>query len=173
MTGNLRAMALITHNTFKSDVKYRQNSIMRAVGSVVFLFARIMLWRALYAGQQSVMDRTLDQLMTYTLLSVVISTLTGVNMADSVHNKVVTGSIGLDLLRPLSIKYIQIGESLGNMLSMAILIMLPTLAAGILLTGGIDAPASPLHLVLFLLSLLLSVLLIYMFESFVVSMTLW
>ncbi|MDE7182945.1 MAG: ABC-2 family transporter protein, partial [Lachnospiraceae bacterium] len=97
---------------------------------------------------------------------------------NDIFDAIVNGNIAYELCRPVSIYNMWFARSIATRLANAILRCFPVLivAAFIPQSYGIDAPASPVHFLLFVLSLLLGLavtvtfcLLIYVLAFFTIS----
>ena len=174
MRAPLKASLMIIANTFKTDAIYWKNTIVTVIGACIGVMAKIMLWRALYAGSAAlVAGRTLTDLMTYTLLITLIKTLNRADFASNIDEKVKSGALGIDLIRPLPTRIIHISENIGSMAGKALFIMLPAFIFGLALTRGITAPASGANFILFLISLFMGVILMYMIETLIGALAIW
>ena len=140
---------------FKSGMVYRFNQLMRVVSSVMSLLIQIAVWNALFYsnGGAPVADRTLEDLMTYTIISSITAILTSTKFAAQIEEKMKSGDIAFDFLRPQSPRLLFISQSMGSVLTSLLLVGVPVLLVSLFFVQHLLAPATVGHFLLFLLSI--------------------
>lgn len=149
----MRAYWEFAARAFSRNLAYRVNVWLRVVGSLAAIVIQVEIWRALLAhGVVAGVD--LPQMVTYSLLSTCAGIVLPVGMFRTVDERLRTGNIAIDLVKPLSYPLYLAAESLGTVGFSALFVALPTLVVAALFFG-LRAPASPLDLLGFAVALLL------------------
>lgn len=117
------------------------------------------LWNTLYRHRPDLFDISLDQMLTYAMLGLVMEIfLNPTNLPRwYITNQIRTGDIQMDLLRPLDFPFHLLARSTGMTLYSLLIPGLPAVALGVLLLG-LKAPANLQAALLFLPSLVLAFL---------------
>ena len=156
---------------FQEQYAYRFNLIVSVIGSFLTLWMQIFIWRALFDGNEAnVMD--IKQMLTYTIVSSLIMTLTSSTVAHKLGEKVQTGDIMIDFLRPINLKTLFFANELGWNLFRVLFIAMP----GTVLTGlivGFDFPTELETILAFLISLILGLFLAFYFHYLVGLSAFW
>lgn len=124
---------------------------------------QIAIWTALFKsvgpGLKLSLPVSLGSMITYTLISTVISLLIGNSLIGLFNGRVRSGDIAMDLLKPLGLKSFLYMQSLGTIAFRIITMMVPTL---IILLVFFNISLPPLgHLLPFFLSLVGSLLIYF------------
>lgn len=98
---------------FQERFAYRFDFYIRLIGSFLVLFVQISVWQALFRNQADIQGVSLAEMLTYVIIASVVMCVTGSNAAHTIAERVQTGSIGGDLLRPVYFKYYIFAEDLG------------------------------------------------------------
>lgn len=126
------------------------------VGSlVVRIYLMRMVWLALYAQNSAPQGIQLHQILTYTVIALLMSLILEIDGTRLIREKIREGSIATDLMKPISPAFYFFSDGAGQTALHAILI-LPSLAFALLLVH-IDVPAG-VTLAVFALSFLLGYL---------------
>lgn len=101
---------------WKNSFAYRLDTLIGILGSVIALYVQIYLWRSLY-GDYSISVLSLQDMVTYQIMGIVLSLLYADAVAREVGGKVLDGSIALELLRPYNFAAGMFFRTLGQTLS--------------------------------------------------------
>ena len=156
---------------FQERYAYRFNLIVTALGSLLTLWAQVFIWMALLAGD-STEGINIASMLSYVIISAIIMTLTSTTMSYQLGQKVQTGDIMMDFLRPISLKNYLFADNLGNNIFQVSFITLPAA----IITGlifGFEIPDSALNILLFLPSLVIGVLISFYFHYLVGLLAFW
>ena len=156
---------LIAKNTFQESFTYRRNTIAGMLATFLTLWFRLIVWQVLYRenGTDELMGRTLPDMLTYTIITTIVAMFTGAGrVAELVEERMKSGEIALDLLRPTSARMMLVARTWGDKTLEIVSDIIP-LAIGIVIAGGMLLPRSFSHSMLFLLSLFLGYLINLMF----------
>jgi ABC-2 type transport system permease protein len=143
---------------FKSMTLYRSTTIIRLMSSVLMYFIQYSLWSALIrTGSHA--GVTLNEMISYVVINLFVTILTDTNIASQLEPSIRDGSVVMDFIRPINFRGYLFSSSLGtntyNVLTSALPIVIMTF-----LLHGLSFP-SPLYTLLFVLSLLIGMLVIF------------
>ena len=134
---------------FAREATYRMEVFTNVGSIVVRIYLMRMVWLALYAQNVAPQGITLRQILTYTVVALLMSLILEIDGTRLIRDKVREGSIATDLMKPISPALYFFSDGLGQTALHAILI-LPALGFALLLVH-IDVP-SPATLAVFALS---------------------
>jgi ABC-2 type transport system permease protein len=138
-----------------SSLAYRFDVFSSIAIQCLVLIATSFFWVAVYNGQQSAMGVTKEQMLTYSIISAILSCIFTANVEDRVIQSVRKGSVALDMLKPVSVFGMYLAEDLGAIVITLCQNVLPLLLISVVLIQ-IPVPSSALNFLLFLLSVVLS-----------------
>lgn len=145
-------------NAFMSNFAYKADTVARGIKALLKLIMQISVWTAIYSvGTNETLNNNTDlqEMICYVIVSTGISILVGKSNILMIDNKIRTGNIAMDIIKPLSFrKYIfsvAIGENIYNLVfqfvpmliiaSLLIRIKIPQFSTiiyfGMFLTGAI------------------------------------
>ena len=140
---------------FAREATYRME-VFTNVGSLVLrIYLMRMVWLALYAQNAAPQGIALHQILTYTVVALLMSLILEIDGTRLIREKIREGSIATDLMKPISPAFYFFSDGLGQTALHALLI-LPSLGFALLLVR-IDVPA-PSALVVFVFSFFLGYL---------------
>lgn len=117
------------------------------------------IWKALYAADaEFALDFTFGDMITYVAVGWVIRSVYFNNIDQNMASDVMEGTIALSMLKPVTIQARYIGQALGEAGFRLLLLTMPT-ALAITLIFPVQTPAGTGYFLLFLVSLMGSVLL--------------
>lgn len=138
-----------------SALAYRFDVISTIVIQCLVVIATSFFWVAAYGQRQSAMGVTLDQMLTYSIMSALLSCLLTANVEDRIIQSVRKGNVALDMIRPVNIFGIYLAEDLGAVFIAICQNALPLLLIACTLIK-VPVPSSGFNFLLFLFSLILS-----------------
>ncbi len=127
-------------NAFKQNLAYRANYFATFATTIIHIFIRVYLWRALlgYSGQASTSMGvvTVGDMTTYVLVSSMIARFTD---RDSISyyldDRIRTGLISTDLIKPMNFQAHVFSRMIGTNLFNFLFRLLPVLVLGIVVFG--------------------------------------
>ena len=136
----MRVYVEFIKNAFKENLAYRTGYFARFAGTIIRILVQVYLWRALlgYSGQAStnIGVVTLGDMTTYIMISAMISTLTDYTyVIYYIDNRIKTGLIAMDLIKPLNFQAHMFSRMIGNNLFSFLFRLLPVLVFGIVFFG--------------------------------------
>jgi ABC-2 type transport system permease protein len=124
--------------SFQSAIAFRMNTLLSVLGSILWIFVQVSIWRALLANPVQNIGTTAREMVTYVIVSAMVAALTGNSLLSWIEWEVVSGEIAGSLIKPMSLKLYMIANNLGVTL----------------FVFGIQGPASPAHAALFVCSMI-------------------
>ena len=121
-------------NVIRQGLSYRFNYFMRVVGSVVTLIVQYYIWKALLGNTSaptSYGSIGFEQMLTYIVISSIMRVFMRCNLINSIDDKVRTGNIALDLIKPVNLKTLFFFDLLGETLFQMIFLLVPTMLIAI------------------------------------------
>jgi len=97
---------------------------------VLMLFITVSVWTALYEGRGIVNGQSLPQMVLYILAIQASRRMTRNSLPNLMHQKISTGSIANDFIRPISIMLSSIADQLGRNVFNFIFATVPVLIIG-------------------------------------------
>lgn len=155
--------------TFSQQFQYRESIGFQLIGMFMWVYIQICIWNVLLKYQ--VDGRSFEEMVVYVLASQALGIFSHSNVAANLAEKVKTGAIAVDLIRPINLKWYSFWEQISTNMFQFLMVGLPVFAVVIVLW-----PILPLKLVnvlLFLASSGLAVLLNFYFQYSVGLLVFW
>jgi ABC-2 type transport system permease protein len=97
---------------------YEFNVYGNIVMQTIIMITSACFWKALYKGQGLVGDVDADSMLTYVVLSSLLSVLLITNVEQRIEMSVVKGTVATDMMKPVNIFGIYFAEDIGNILAL-------------------------------------------------------
>ncbi len=159
---------------FSMGLQYRTAALAGVVTQFAWGFMEIMIFKAFYEADAAAFPMTLSATASYIWLQqAFLAFFAAWMMENEIFDSVVNGNIAYEMCRPLRIYNMWFSRSLANRISRAVLRCFPILlvAAFVPAPYGIAAPASVMHFVIFLITLILGLLVTIAFCMLVYGLT--
>lgn len=111
---HLGAYVEIARISFRQRFVYRTGTLLEIVGTAFYYFVTASVWTALYAGRTEMGGVDLQGMISFALVSSVLRGLSTSWIAHRIAGMAQDGSIALELIRPVSLKYKALSEDLGG-----------------------------------------------------------
>lgn len=147
----MKAYLFISKIRIQTALTYRFNVISTIAIQCLIMYAMSCFWIAAYDGGGTVSGVSQRDMITYTTISVIMGNLLTMGVQDRIARSVRSGSVALDLLKPVNIYGIYLAEDLGDCAAAFFQKAVPLLLVGTALFG-FPPPASAVHFLFFLLS---------------------
>jgi len=121
----------------------------------IIMVATAYFWRALFKNADSVQGVTVDTMLTYTVVSSMISVVLTTNVEHRITLSVRKGTIAIDMMRPVNIFKVFFAENLGGVTALLFQNLLPIFLIGSVLIK-LPTPGSVTGSILFICSLTLA-----------------
>jgi ABC-2 type transport system permease protein len=159
-----------TRMEFHAAAMYRVEFWMSFFGNLVGMYGAYWLWKTLYAQQPASFPVSLEQMIAYGMLAMLLNAIfnAAVDARYHIMDRVRTGSLQMDLLRPLDFHFHMLARDGGRLILTILTLGLPGFALAALFLG-LRPPAHLAGGLLFLLSVALAFI-IYFSLNFLVGM---
>jgi ABC-2 type transport system permease protein len=151
---------------------YRFEFITSIFVQIIVLFANSFLWRVLYINKTTVVGVNINQMLTYSIMSVLISCIFYYEVENELRSRIRHGDIAIDFLKPVNIFAMYFCNDIGNALNAIIQRVLPLLLIAALFIQ-FPLPASPIHLLLFVISTAFSFLILWFLGAIFGMINFW
>lgn len=142
----MRLYREIMTRAFQSHTAYRMDTFMHLVASLFSIVIQTTIWRALYDGggtmASSVGNVSLSEMLTYAVVGSCVSLLVGNGIIGRLSNKIQSGEIAMDLIKPIHLSRYLFAESAGSTLFRLAFELAPVAVFGALVYGLIAPGAS-------------------------------
>jgi len=142
---------------FHALAAYRFDFLLRASSILILMYGIRWLWITLYTERPGAFGVSMQQMVTYGVLSMAIINLFFTGPPYYMAHQVRTGAIDLDLLKPLDFHLHMLARSTGEMLFRVFVLALPGMLVGYFLFD-LQLPANSQSGFLFVVALLLGYL---------------
>jgi len=142
------------------SITYRWSVLFSVLNAAVSMYFLFYFWRSLYGNLEKVAEISLSAMITYALMSRVIAGFLNNQVDSHIEQRLQTGDVIIDLIRPCNFYGYLLAETLGNSLSRLALNILPSLTMAFLLFR-IQFPPNLLTMGLFLFSVILSYIVLF------------
>lgn len=150
----------VIKKNFQTCSIYKANSLMYIFTGLLELLVQTSIWYALLGASGTVKGISFSDMVNFVIINLIVNSLVRTSIADSLAEKIRDGSIAIDFIRPINLKWYLISESLGRNIFNTLFSKLPVCVVAVVFLG-FKLPSSSAHLVLFLISLLLGIFLSY------------
>ena len=154
------------------QMMYRSNFLLNIVGSLMFVYVQVAIWQALIGQRPEVSPLGLSAMITYIVAAYTLRQAARTNFFHSFERKVSSGSIALDMIRPVNLKNVMIAEQLSeNVISILFSCLPVVLVAGFV--WGYDVSANPAQLALFAVAAIFAVAIKFYMEYIFAMLVFW
>ena len=163
-SGNISTAVI--NMSIKQRLAYRSGLFFGILSTGISIVIYYFLWLAVFQDFQYIQNYTFEMMITYVILSRILSAQFsgGINgqMAEWIRN----GTIATELLRPINFMRLLFLQRLGEFVQFIFIRALPVLIISALFLGMMP-PYSPLAIALFLISILISIVMLFFVEFMV------
>ena len=115
------------------SMTYEFNVYGNIIMQTIIMITSAYFWRALYKGRGMVGDVDADSMLTYVVVSSLLSVLLITNVERRIQTSVVKGTVATDMMKPVNIFGVYFAEDIGNIIALIFQNMLPILIIGALM----------------------------------------
>ena len=137
------------------SLAYKFDVYGNIIMQTIIMIATAFFWKALFKNAESMGGVSVDTMLTYTVISSMISVVLITNVEWRITESVQTGAIAIDLMRPVNIFGVFFAENLGSVTALFFQNLLPIFIIGSLFIKP-PTPRSASEFMLFLISLVLA-----------------
>lgn len=153
----------IAYYSAKQTSKYKVNNLLSIISSFIFMAISYHIWISVYAEQNMNSILALQKTLTYVVLIAIINQGICANVENEIGNRVISGDIAVDLLRPMSYVFYIFFNRIGKIIYNMLFSVLPLIIIA-LIVFKIDVECDISMNIYFLVSILLSIILVFLFE---------
>jgi len=159
----------IPYYSFKQGYVYLTNNILGMISSVIFISIVYYMWVAIYSSSGNLNYLELNETITYVVIITIINQIISRNTEMELGNKVISGKIAVDLIKPIGFFSYMFFNRIGVIILNFVFSIIPLILTSIFIFK-INMITDILKLLLFLLSIILSFFIVYLFE-FLIGLT--
>jgi len=167
----LRTYGAFFMKSFKKNLAYRSQVWLRIVGNIVTILVQVAIWGALL-GSGPASGISFHDMVTYAILNTSVAAILMDGLIHEADERMRTGNIAIDLLRPLHYPLCLFADQLGKSAFHFVFAVLPTLLVATLLFG-FTAPASAWDLLAFLAAIVIALAISFALGYLVVLLAFW
>jgi ABC-2 type transport system permease protein len=149
-------------NILAFRLRYYTGVLTYLINVTVYYF----IWKALYTATPNLAGFTFPEMITYVAVGWIIRSLYFNNIDQDMAEEILEGKISMALIKPVSVQAMYISQALGETVFRLAMLSAPV-ALVVTLIFPVKPPASVGHALLFLVSLVGSVLLVFMLNFIV------
>lgn len=90
--------------SFKQQIQYKWNLLFHIIGNFLRIYIKVCIWKALLTAGKGI-ESDFKSLAAYTVLATMVILLTKSSVAGDLADRVRSGMIAVDLIRPISLKW--------------------------------------------------------------------
>lgn len=155
-----------------SALNYRFEVFAYLVTNIIMLLATVFLWQTTYRGVAAVDGVAQRQMITYAILSLLLSNLFQTPVQNTIVDHMREGQIAIDLIRPFNLLLQWLADDLGAALASGVQYLIPLLVLALAFIQ-VPWPASLQAGLLFIPSCLLSYAILWLLSAQVGVIALW
>jgi len=137
------------------SLAYKFNVYGNIIMQTIIMIATAFFWKALFKSTDSMGGVSVDTMLTYTVVSSMVSVILTTNVEWRITESVQKGTIAIDMMRPVNVFKVFFAENLGNVTALVFQNLLPIFIIGSIIIKP-PVPNSLHDGVLFLISLILA-----------------
>ena len=149
--------------TFSQQFQYRESMFFQLIGKFIWIYINLCIWKALLAYRE--VGRSYEEMVVYVLVAEILLLLCHSNVAVDLAEKVKTGDISINLIRPVGLKWYSFWEQMSSNLFRLLFVGLPTIVISVSLWPVCSLSTE--NVLLALVSTALAVLLNFYFQYIV------
>ena len=115
------------------SLTYEFNVYGNIIMQTIIMITSVCFWKALYKGRGAVGGVDADNMMTYVIMSSLLSVLFITNVERRIETSVEKGTVAADLMKPINIFGVYFSEDIGNITALFFQNMIPILIIGSLM----------------------------------------
>lgn len=104
----------IARASMQNVIAYRFNYIITLISSFIFILSMFYLWKAIYAGSDSIGGYSWVEMKTYLFITYLTNILLSWYSETKISGKILDGSVSMDLLKPIDFHNARLAETVGT-----------------------------------------------------------
>ncbi len=167
----IRAYLEFVKKSFLNNIVYRTDYFAGLINTIIMIFVNISIWKAIYEEEETLEGVQFKIMITYIVLAFFMQCIFTMD-EYIVENKVRTGLISSDLLKPINFRVYLLSYNLGTLVFRIVMQLLPALVLSIF-AFGLLPPFSAATALYFTASAILAYLVIYNMNFIVWVSSFW
>lgn len=155
-----------------NSLTYRFEVITVLGSNLIMMMATVFLWKTAFNGINNVSGVNESQMVTYAILSSILSSIFSFEVEANLNNNIREGNIAIDLLKPINLIGKYFAQDIGGFITNLVNKLLPLIII-VLLFIKILPPINFIYLLLFIFSVILCYLLLWSMDAIFGIMTFW
>lgn len=160
----MKAYIYVIKMRIQTMMAYRVDAWSFMVMQCLLMAAVGFFWRAVYGDAEASHGVTGDMMITYTVVSMLMTSLYYMGVEDRISDAVKSGSIATDMIKPINLFSLYFAEDIGNIVFNLFFNTIPMFIVAVIIFG-LPVPASPLHFLLFFVSFILGYAINWLFSA--------
>lgn len=145
---------------FQQRFAYRVNFFVSSIGNFLWIFIQVSVWQALFEHNATVEGISLTDMISFVILNLFITSLSRTNLGVRLGERINSGQIVNDFIKPINIKYFLFSEDFGGKLFNLIFTVIPTVTIASYF-WGFSLPVLNINLILFLITVINGLIISY------------
>lgn len=162
----IKKFSCLVHMTFLEKLAYVKAIWINITGTMISIIIYYFLWKYVFMERDELEGFTMAQMTTYVILSRILASQFGEGINKLFADWIYDGSVGMEMLRPVSLMFTLFARRFGEFMFFVLAQGIPIMAVSFLVLGGVG-PLNMPYMVLFIVSVLLSVVIMFFFEFMV------
>lgn len=162
----MRKFYYLVKMTFLTKYAYMKAFWFDIAGTAASIVIYYFLWQYVFRQQETLRGFTMAQMTTYVVLSRMLSSQFSGGINVELSKWIYKGNIGIELLRPVSLFFTLFAKRVGEFVFFLLFKGIPISLVGLMVMGG-TVPAGAGNLLLFFLSICISVGMMFFIEFMV------
>ncbi len=138
-----------------NTLAYRLRYYTGIVTYFIYVSVYYFIWKAIYANRHDIQGFDFSQMLTYIAVGWIIRSFYFNNIDQDLAYQVVEGKVALDLIKPVNVEMMYVGQALGESVFRLVMLTAPT-ALVLFLVYPVRPPAGAVQFLAFLASVVLS-----------------
>lgn len=155
-----------------NNFAYSFELLIRLVSNFLTLMITIFIWKAAYMHRSTLAGVDQQQMITYSIISILLVSFYQVRVDSTINMRIREGQIAIDFIRPVNLLISWFFDDLGTSVDAILLNLLPLLVFSILIIK-VPLPHDLAAFLLFLVSIVLSYLLIWLITALTAMVAFW
>jgi ABC-2 type transport system permease protein len=169
---SISAYLYIAKTKILASLAYRFDVFSTLITNFIMVFALSFFWKVAYHGIDTVEGVDEKQMITYTIISTLLSAAFVFDVEDTVNDRIRQGDIAMDFIKPVDLFGIYLAQDIGSVVSSVTLKVLPLFIVSSAFIS-IPLPASGIHFILFIFSMVLSYMILWLISAIVGLASFW
>lgn len=168
----MRAYYYLAKMKLLVSLTYRFEVLTTLGTNLILIISSYYLWKTAYKGIDSVKGVNESQMITYSMISVLLNSIFNINFEQRLQDRIEKGDMVIDFIRPVNFLLCNLAEDIGETLSSALSKLLPLLLFIVTFIHS-SLPLSPLAFVLFLISVIFSFIILWLLSAIIALLSFW